>query len=178
MKLKILEPSIRKNKPPFNDLLENSSPSHHDFLDLLDFLPFEEALDSGEKAIKDLRISYSIGSPQGAYQLINGQFVWTRPGDENSSLEISIIDAQNSQSLSSLQVTATFTNSSGEEIGSKSLPFIWNPWKTHYGSDWFIPYDGIFHLHVHIENPMTINGYFTPLDVDFDRVYIAAQSFQ
>ena len=109
----------------------------------------------------------------------NGHFVLATEMENstqrNSHIEVAVMDALTGRFVPGLQVTASLTDSSGHNLGTRTEPFMWHPWLWHYGENWRIPHNGEYRVHVHFDAPdFARYGHTTgdimkvPVDMDFD----------
>jgi hypothetical protein len=119
----------------------------------LKYLTTVEASDSGERAVGDYIVAYSVEEAEGLYHFVNGRLEWHEAQQENCHLEIAVRNAADGRFVPYLSITATLQDENGSEIGTYLMPFLWHPWIYHYGRNWVIPHDGKYHLFIHIDPP-------------------------
>ena len=135
--------------------------------------------DSQEQRVQDYIVAYAIEQADAVCELVDDEWHWREPQDENIYLHISVRDASDQRFLPGLTVYATFSDSAGNIVGIHRQPFIWHPWLYHYGGNWQLPNDGLYTLKVRIEAPtfhrrdMSCGQrYLEPVEVEFRHVKI------
>ena len=119
----------------------------------LAYLSMVEASDSGEQIVGDYAIAYAIEEAEGLYHARDGKLRWHEPKQENCHVEVSVRSAADGRFLPGLNVHAALIDSSGKEVGSHPLPFLWHPWIYHYGRNWKVARDGDYRLRIHVDAP-------------------------
>lgn len=132
-----------------------------------------------ETAVGEYLVGFAVEHAEGIYQWRGGRLCWVSPEEENAHLEVSVRDGADGRFLPGLRVLLTVTAADGHVIGTHEQPFLWHPWLYHYGRNWVLPGDGVYHLRIHIDPPAwgrhdLKNGYrYTqPVDVEFQEVEI------
>ena len=145
----------------------------------LDSMIGKVADDGQEQRSQDYIVTYVLEPAEGVYELIDDEWQWHEPQDENIYLQISVRDANDQRFIPGLCIYATLSDSAGNIIGSRRQPFVWHPWLYHYGGNWKVPKDGTYTLKVRIEAPTFRRRdkncgqrYLEPLEVDFRQVKI------
>lgn len=106
-----------------------------------------------EKAVDNYLVGYAIESPEGMYEVENGELVWREPEDENIHIEISVRDGADGRFVPALDVMLTVLDANGDEVGTHRQPLIWHPWLYHYGRNWQLPGDGEYTFKIKIGMP-------------------------
>ncbi len=135
--------------------------------------------DGQEQRIQDYIVTYVLEPAEGVYELIDEEWHWREPQDENIYLHISVRDASDQRFIPGLCIYATLSDSAGNIIGIRRQPFVWHPWLYHYGGNWQVPRDGTYTLKVRIEAPTFRRRdkscgrrYQETLEIDFHQVKI------
>lgn len=135
----------------------------------------ENVVDTGgSQRSRDYIISYAYEEAEGLYHYESGNLAWHEPENENLHVEVVVCDAGDGRFIPCLNIFATLINADGREIGTREQPFLWHPTMYHYGRNWTVPGDGIYHLRVRVEPPTfsrhdKVNGkrYTEPIEVEF-----------
>ncbi|MGW5053875.1 iron transporter [Actinokineospora sp. NPDC004072] len=114
---------------------------------------------------------------EGMYALRDGRLEWDEaPTDANGHLEIAVADAADGRFIPGLDVEVRVTRGA-EVVLDTHLPFLWHPYLYHYGTNFTMPSEGPYDIHVHIAPPTfmrhdPINGkrYEHPVDLDFQAI--------
>jgi hypothetical protein len=135
--------------------------------------------DGQEQRVQDYVVTYAVEPAEGVYELVDDEWHWREPQNENIYLQISIRDASDHRFVPGLIVYATLTDSAGNIVGIRRQPFVWHPWLYHYGGNWRIPKDGQYTLKVRVEAPAFQRRdkkcgqrYLESAEVEFRRVNI------
>lgn len=145
----------------------------------LESMILKVADDGQEQRVQDYMVAYAIEPADGFYELVDDEWHWREPQDENIYLQIFVRDANDRRFIPGLNIYATLSDGAGNIIGIRRQPFVWHPWLYHYGGNWQVPKDGLYSLKVRIEAPTFRRRdksygwrYLEPLEIDFRQVKI------
>ncbi len=137
------------------------------------------AHDGGEQRAGDYLVGYAVEEAEGMYAMVEGELVWTEPGEDNAHVEVSVRDAGDGRFVPCLDVTVTLTAPDGSTVGTHRQPMLWHPMIYHYGRNWQLPADGRYRMSVSIDPPQfmrhdEVNGrrFAEPVEVEFAAVDI------
>jgi hypothetical protein len=184
MRLIVHEPALRPVYEASQPARFSASAHSNGFLQKLQFLPYEEAIDAGEAKAGKYFISYSIGQAEGMYNLIDGEMKWCEPTGENIHIEISVREVEGDRFIPCLIVLAAVYTPTGQLVEARLLPFIWHPWRYHYGGNFTLPVDQGYTLRVRVEAPEYLDCQSTncggcpdPIEIEFRDILIRTSDF-
>lgn len=132
-----------------------------------------------ERRVGDYLIGYAVEQAAGMYRLRDGQLEWHEPQHENAYIGVVVRDGADGRFLPGLTVYATIIDDTGATIGCHRQPFVWHPWRYHYGRNWRVPGAGAYTLRVRVEVPDfprhdNVNGrrFTKPVEVAFTDIWI------
>lgn len=108
-------------------------------------------------------ITAVFSKPEGYYWLeTNNGLVWNNPSpSENLHLGIFVQDVTDYRFIPYLEIFCQLYDSENNLIGEKIIPFNWDPYLFHYGTNWIIPNDGEYLLKIIIKAPNFIRHHET-----------------
>lgn len=134
---------------------------------------------SAPQRVGDYEVICIAEDAEGLYMLRGGSLEWQEPQQENAHIEIGVRDGADGRFIPGLSISATIIDSSGKELGTYAMPFLWHPWLYHYGRNVQLPGDGEYTVRVRIDAPDfprhdKINGkrFAEPVEVEFTGLKI------